>query len=217
MMPHMRPARPSALVLVFVLVLVGCGDPKPTATATATAPAPIAAPAPGPAKAASGLPGWELPTGWRGEVIPFPLDFAPSLPHRGYEDLRFPAGFFDPASGEYWSYTFVWRTDDAATLDAAALGGELTTYFRGLIAAVDEKGKITARDRIVARATAAGDQHFELSAHVFDAFKTAQPIDLVGWADRRACKTGALWRFVLAPATTTIRAELDRVANAAGC
>jgi hypothetical protein len=158
-----------------------------------------------------------VPPGWRSEVIKFPLDFAPSIAHRGFEDLRFPPGFFDPASGDYWSYAFLWRTEDAAELDAAALGAEVTEYFRGLIAAVDVNRRIVARDQIVARATAEGPGRFGLTAHVFDAFKTAAPLDLSGFAERRPCRTGALWVFVLAPAATKIRPQLDELAGAARC
>jgi hypothetical protein len=160
---------------------------------------------------------WPVPSGWRSEVIKFPLDFAPSIAHRGFEDLRFPPGFFEPASGDYWSYAFIWRTDDPAQLDAAALGAELTAYFRGLIAAVDQKRRISARDQIVARATPDGAARFRLSAHVFDAFKTAAPLDLSGFAERRPCRAGALWVFVLAPAATKIRPQLEELARAARC
>jgi hypothetical protein len=160
---------------------------------------------------------WEVPAGWRSEVIPFPLDFAQDIDHRGVEELRFPPGFFDPSSGEYWSYAFVWRTEDSARLDATALADELTRYFRGLIRAVDDKQKrITAYDAIVARVEPAGAR-FSIAAHVFDAFKTAQPIDLAGWAERRACGTGSLWIFALAPAATTIRDRLDTLASSATC
>jgi hypothetical protein len=110
----------------------------------------------------------------------------------------------------------VWRTDDEAALDETALGNELTLYFRGLIAAVDEKQRITARDQIVARAVRDGDR-FKLTAHIFDAFKTAQPVNLVGWAERRACATGALWIFVLAPAGSTVRPKLDALGQSARC
>jgi hypothetical protein len=207
--------------VALACLLLACREPTKTS-------APVAEPVGGSATTSDAGPGgdavaakqklagWDLPTGWRDEVIPFPLDFAPSLAHRGYEELRFPPGFFDPASGEYWSYAFVWRTDDAAELDAPALAAELTAYFRGLIAAVDEKGRIKDRDTIKATAKLDGDR-FVLHAHVFDAFKTAQPIDLVGWAWRRACATGALWVFVLAPEKTTIRPQLDAIARDAGC
>jgi hypothetical protein len=185
---------------LLVVLLVACNGSKPT-------------PKPDPGSAAAS---WPVPPGWRSETIPFPLDFAPTLAHTGAEELRFPKGFFDPASPEYWSYAFIWRTTDAAELDAAQLASELTIYFQGLIAAVDENKQISDADRatILARAEPAGAR-FEVTAHVFDAFKTAQPIDLVGWAERLSCKTGALWIFVLAPARTSIRAQLDELATAA--
>jgi hypothetical protein len=204
-----------ALVIAWC---AGCHEPasKPT-TSPAPPPAPEVASGSAPGKP-KGLAGWELPAKWRSEVIPFPLDFAPALAHRGYEELRFPPGFFDPAAGGYWSYAFVWRTDDEAVLEAGPLGDELTAYFRGLIAAVDDKQRITARDQIVVHAEAQAPGRFGLTAHVFDAFKTAQPLDLTGWAERRACgKRGALWIFMLARPESTIRAQLDAVAAGAKC
>lgn len=196
--------------LAFVL---GCGAPRSRATAEPAAPPnPPAAPT----AAKPSLADWDLPAGWRSEVIAFPLGFAPALAHRGFEEIRFAPGMFDPAAPGYWSYAFVWRTDDEAALDEAALGAELTAYFRGLIAAVDDKQRITARDQIVVRAVREADR-FALTAHIFDAFKTALPVDLVGWAERRACPTGALWIFVLAPADSGVRAQLEALAAAAHC
>ena len=186
------------------VLAAACGESRPSAP-TPAAPA-------APAKTAE----WELPKGWRSEVIKFPLDFAQDIDHMGVEELRFPPGFFDPASGEYWSYAFIWRTRDTANLDAKALGDELTVYFRGLIDAVDKQKRITARDSIVATAEADGAR-FRLHANVFDAFKTAQPVELFGWAARQRCGTGALWVFVLAPQATTIRPQLDALAASAPC
>src|SRR5262245_14582472 len=99
---------------------------------------------------------WPVPEGWRSELIPFPLEFAPSLPHHGLEEIRFAPGFFDPAAPGYWSYTFVWRLDTSPPFDDAVVAAELTTYFRGLIAAVDEKHEIADRDLIVVHAKGAG-------------------------------------------------------------
>ncbi|MBX3159473.1 MAG: hypothetical protein KF773_26110 [Deltaproteobacteria bacterium] len=160
---------------------------------------------------------WPVPQAWKSETIPFPLGFAPKLAHRGTEELRFAPGFFDPAAPGYWSYAFVWRTEDAAALDAAALGAELTEYFRGLIDAVDKDGKIGDRDAIAVKVAAAGAS-FAIEAHVFDPFKTSLPLDLTGTAERRACPGGgALWVFVLAPVTTGVRAELEALARQAAC
>src|SRR5204863_4826340 len=78
--------------LVVVALVVGCGGATP---AKKPAPATVA---------------WPLPPGWRTEMIPFPLDFAPTIQHTGAEVLRFPSGFFEPASGDYWAYAFIWRS-----------------------------------------------------------------------------------------------------------
>jgi hypothetical protein len=181
----------------LILLAVACGS-----SASESKPAPRPAPT------------WELPAGWKSEVIPFPLGFAPAIAHTGAEELRFPKGFFKPESGEYWSYAFVWRTTDAAQLDAAQLAAEMTLYFKGLITAVDEnKAQVKDKDAIVA--TAVGGPRFEMTAHVFDAFGDGRAVDLTGWAERVGCGSGAIWVFALAPATTSIRAEVDRLATAA--
>ena len=162
--------------------------------------------------------GWPLPASWRSETIPFPLSFAPSLQHEGVEELRFPPQFLKPNSTNYWSYAFVWRLRDPARLDASALGAELTQYYRGLLVAVDaEKKQITSPDEIVATATLEPGGSFTLAAHVLDGFNQAQPIDLTGTARRISCGSGALWVFVVAPASNANRNELEQLAGKASC
>lgn len=213
--------RPAVKALLLVLVVACGGAAEPAAPASGSVgkptPGPVGPGPVGPGSASAPLVMWTVPAGYRGEVIPFPLGFAPSLAHRGVEELRFAPGFFEPDQPGYWSYAFTWRTEDAADLDAATLGGELTAYFKGLIAAVDEKQRITARDEIRAHAEVDGPGRFKLTAHVFDAFKTAKPLDLVGWAERRPCGSGALWVFVLAPRTSTLHGELDALARSTRC
>ncbi len=161
-----------------------------------------------------------MPAGWKSETIPFPLDFAPGISHRGVEELRFAPGMFDPAAPGYWSYAFVWRTEDAATLAAPILAAELTTYFRGLLGAVDEKTKLIANlDDIVATVSGEGegDKRLTVGVHLIDAFKTGQPIDVTGWAQRTSCGAGSLWVFVMSPDKSGVRAELDTLAAQAAC
>jgi hypothetical protein len=169
------------------------------------------------AKPPAVLEPWPVPAGWKHETIPFPLEFAPSLAHKGVEELRFAPGMFDPAAPGYWSYAFVWRTTDAAALDATALGAELTAYFRGLLVAVDgDKHRIASPDDIVVHANADGAR-FALAGHIIDAFASGTGVDLTGTAERRACGSGALWVFVFAPPATKVRAQLDELAKQAAC
>ena len=186
---------------LLVLVLAGCGSSSEPAK-------PKPAPVP---KAAA----WRVPAGWKSETIPFPLDFAPDVKHTGVEELRFPPGFFKADQPDYWSYAFVWRTTDAAQLDAKQLGDEVTAYFKGLIGEVAKAKKLTVDgEKIVAIATANGAR-FDLTATVYDAFGSGQEVKLAGWTERTGCGTGAIWVFVLAPEKTTIRGELDALATEA--
>jgi hypothetical protein len=100
---------------------IGALSPSAHAASGAT---PAAAPVPTVA--------WTVPSGWKKETIPFPLDFAPDVTHRGVEELRFMPGFFDPKTPGYWSYAFVWWIEDAPATDPKTMAEELARYFRGL-------------------------------------------------------------------------------------
>ncbi|MHB8207873.1 hypothetical protein [Mucilaginibacter sp.] len=73
-----------------------------------------------------------LPEKWKSETIPFPIDFAPSIPYQGIEELRFTPGWGDAKSNDYWSYTFLWFVDGTPQVNANLLNTYLTTYFDGL-------------------------------------------------------------------------------------
>lgn len=156
---------------------------------------------------------WPVPSGWKHEVIPFPLDFAPGLPHRGLEELRFPPGFLKAGTPNHWSYAFAWRLDDRAQIAPAALASELVVYFRGLLAAVDGDKHRLDPAQIAVTAT----PELELRVHLIDTFGDAAAVDLVGTAHRISCGSGALWTFVLAPESSPIRHELDVLVDRAAC
>jgi hypothetical protein len=136
-------SRASNLVLIacaLALVAVGIGCRGGTAPAPVPPPVqPIAAVTEESRSSASPTRDWPVPAGWKSETIPFPLDFAPKLAHRGVEELRFAPGMFDPTAPGYWSYAFVWWLEDRPLQDGAALGAELTEYFRGLLGMVAEQ------------------------------------------------------------------------------
>lgn len=147
--------------------------------------------APRPPVASAELPAftWPVPAGWRSETIPFPLEFAPDIPHRGVEELRFAPGFFDPAAPGYWTYAFAWVVTGEHPLDNATLARELTAYFRGLTAAVAAgKKDLPAPDlaRIAARLGPDGQG----AVHTFDAFGDGRAIDLDVAVAVLPCGTG---------------------------
>lgn len=83
----------------------------------------------------------EAPDDWRGEVIPFPLGFAPEIPLKGLEELRFAPGMFKAEQPDYFSYTFLWWLEGKPTLSTTDLEAHLMAYYVGLYKAVSKKAE----------------------------------------------------------------------------
>ncbi|WP_295791938.1 hypothetical protein [Mucilaginibacter sp.] len=79
-------------------------------------------------------PGYTLPQPekWGKEKIPFPIEFAPSIPFKGMEEIRFTPGWGDNKSEDYWSYSFVWFVEGAPVINQDSLKKYLTQYYTGL-------------------------------------------------------------------------------------
>lgn len=75
------------------------------------------------------------PKDWFKEKIPFPIGFAPSIPYKGIEDIRFTPGWAKKTSEEYWSYAFLWYLDGKVKIKASILDSNMKAYYTGLIAA----------------------------------------------------------------------------------
>jgi hypothetical protein len=72
------------------------------------------------------------PKDWNTEKIALPIDFAPAIPIKGMEELRFTPGWGDSKSSEYWSYAFLWFVDGQQHYKKDTLESYLTQYFNGL-------------------------------------------------------------------------------------
>ena len=133
---------------------------------------------------------WPIPAGWKHETFPLPPEFAPGMPYRGTEELRFMPGFSSPTAPDYWSYDFVWWLDEPPAFDAMSVGAALTTYFRGLAGAVGgTKYKFDpARFRTVLTAVPASKPP-RLTGEVFtyDPFATGLAIKLHVELELRSC------------------------------
>jgi hypothetical protein len=74
-----------------------------------------------------------FPKGWEVERFLIPIEFAPSIPYKGVEDIRFAPGWGNPKSEEYWSYAFLWYLDSKPKLTEINIAGNLEAYYTGLI------------------------------------------------------------------------------------
>lgn len=79
---------------------------------------------------------------WNTELISFPIEFAPGIPYKGVEDIRFAPGWNDVTSEEYWTYCFLWSLQDNPKTDARIIENNLKTYYKGLIGSNTKKNKI---------------------------------------------------------------------------
>ncbi|MGH8032734.1 MAG: hypothetical protein ACREO8_10310 [Luteimonas sp.] len=178
-----------------VLAQEPVSSPRDTGT-----PAPVIAPA----VSASGFE-WPLPAGWRKETIPFPVEFAPDIRHRGILELRFSPGFADPAAAGFWSYAFVWWLEDEAAPTRQQLTDELVRYYFGLsklvagdkYAVTIEQFRVDLKDDTAAPPYSAA---FQGTIDSFDAFRTGKPIRLNVKLRVGAC-AAADRRFVLVEAS----------------
>jgi hypothetical protein len=194
--------------LVLSLSCAACGHATPP-------PAPLENHGTGSAAAAKG---WPVPDGWRKESFTFPIEFAPSIPHEGREDLRFPPGFLDAKSPEFWSYVFVWWLDDDRPLDSGTLSSDLDDYFDGLADAVDkDTHKLPKQPRgtsaIVMADLATGQ------VDTWDAFTTGNRVELHLRMKILTCGAKHAVVFELSPAAddAAIWKQLDALAGEVRC
>ena len=81
------------------------------------------------------------PDGWRSEILPFPLSFAPELEFEGVEEIQFAPGWSDPESAEFWAYSFVWYIEKQSPMTEQLLTESFNFYYDGLMTAVAENQK----------------------------------------------------------------------------
>jgi hypothetical protein len=75
------------------------------------------------------------PANWGIERFPIPIGFAPQIPYKGLEDIRFSPGWAKASSDDYWTYAFLWYLDGDVKMDTKIIESNLQQYYRGLITA----------------------------------------------------------------------------------
>lgn len=130
------------------------------------------------------------PQGWRSERIPFPLGFAPEMKYRGFEELRFGPGMFQPKSETYWTYGFFWWLEGKQEVNEKTLKRDLEVYYKGLSRAVGasrnlkiESNQISAEITKAESGAGGGGNGVRGTAYTaklktYDAFATGKLLDL---------------------------------------
>jgi hypothetical protein len=86
--------------------------------------------------------GLAIPQGWGVERFSIPIEFAPSIPYKGVEDLRFNPGWSDAKSNGYWTYAFLWHLEGRPESNPQIIEKNLAAYYTGLIGRNIEKRQI---------------------------------------------------------------------------
>ena len=73
---------------------------------------------------------------WRGERIPLPPGFAKDMGWRGFEEIRFAPGMFEPDSEQFFTYVLAFYLEPGTTTREENLKREFLAYYRGLAKAV---------------------------------------------------------------------------------
>ena len=127
---------------------------------------------------------WPALEGWRTETIPFPLDFAPTLPYTGFEELRFAPGFGKPDQPQFFTYGFLWVIPAVIELKRDQLERDLKVYFDGLMKSVAESKKFDGafiNTKVIVTVAPPGPDMIAFNATVetYDSFFTRKPVTLV--------------------------------------
>jgi len=132
---------------------------------------------------------WKAPymldtlTGWDVERFLIPISFAPAIPYKGVEDIRFTPGWAKKTTNEYWSYAFLWYLDGSPSFDTKIIETNLKAYYTGLIKVNSDSSKIADKlfpvtSSISLRSTEKGDlKTFEGSVTMLD-YMSQKPISL---------------------------------------
>jgi hypothetical protein len=126
----------------------------------------------------------DIPKGWDVERFLIPIEFAPSIPYNGIEDIRFTPGWGKIETNEYWSYAFLWYLDNTPKFNPKIIEKNLIAYYTGLLNINTDKNKIDTtrltpvKASIEKRVPDKGDlKTFQGTVNMID-FMTLKPITL---------------------------------------
>jgi len=155
----------------------------------------------------------DIPKGWGTEHFAFPFDFAPQIPYKGVEDLRFAPGWEDGASEEHWAYAYLWWLEGRPRLTAEKLQTHLQDYYNGLVGRniaprkIPREKLIPAKASLKAVATAPGDKATFAGTVVMLDYLTQTPMTLnvlIHWKDLPLPDRSAVF-FEVSPRATDHR------------
>jgi hypothetical protein len=151
------------------------------------------------------------PASWQLEQFPLPPGFAPTLPYKGLEELRFSPDMFNKGAINYFTYVFAARLDNTVAISASDIKNYLLVYFKGLCSKTAADRKLAPIDTaaitvaVLPKKTADGQPVYSITLHAFGVFADGAPvilnIEAKVFAD--AAHQRAYLLFIVSPQPTT--------------
>lgn len=140
---------------------------------------------------------------WGQEFFKFPLRFASNIAFEGMEDARFPKGWGDVNSHEFWSYVFAWKINVDKPLTETDMETNLQYYFDGLLTIDLSRTDLTDLQKtnaiFIQKETSSEDLLYTGKIKTYDTRFTKKPMTLHVRAEQHYCQqtkeTIILFRF----------------------
>ncbi len=114
---------------------------------------------------------------WGKELFAIPLHFAKDIKLKGFEDARFPKGWSDTSSPNFWTYAFAWKVNIEKGLTIMQVEDYIKKYYDGLLEGVNkEKGLVLPKT--IVEITKTNEGSFIGKATIYDTFITRKPLVL---------------------------------------
>src|SRR6185295_17593153 len=123
------------------------------------------------------------PASWQFERFSLPPEFAPDIPYKGVEELRFSPGMFVKDTTTYFTYAFVAELDNVRSVSQDDIQNYLLDYFKGLCASTAKQRHLSIDTSkigvtIEKKQNAGNDAFYDATLNIFGVFADGAPVKL---------------------------------------
>jgi hypothetical protein len=123
------------------------------------------------------------PANWQFERFSLPPEFAPNIPYKGAEELRFSPGMFIKDSTTYFTYAFVAELDNVNSVSQDDIRNYLLNYFKGLCSSTAKQRNLSIDTSKISVAiekkqNAGNGAFYDATLNIFGVFADGAPVKL---------------------------------------
>lgn len=122
------------------------------------------------------------PANWQFEKFSLPPQFAPGIPYKGVEELRFSPGMFVKDSATYFTYAFVAELDNTNSISQYDIRNYLVNYFKGLCSSTAKQRNLsidTSQISVEIKPAKNGNEDlYNAVLNIFGVFTDGAPVKL---------------------------------------